>query len=270
MMQRVRTHLAMLRRRGLITEWVDRDIEAGDEWREEIARELEAADLVLLLVSADFLDSDFCYEEEMTRALQRSANGAARVIAVLLRPVDGWEDSPFAHLQVTPGDARPVSTWEDRDEALADVASRIRRVVERIRDEQTPAAAPPPVSSDARLAALDDALTSALDQLLAAGDGQFLIAEIGPYYAQFRAEDGGLWCEVVANEFLEGPATLDDTQLAQLAELGWSEPEENLPNWWWSAPRDLASREIAAFVVRTLAEAYRVEPTGQFVFFTSD
>src|SRR3954454_1496267 len=138
-MREVRTHLAMLRRQGLLEEWLDRDIEAGREWREEIAVALERADLVLLLISADFLDSDFCYEQEMARALERASEGTARVIAVMLRPVEGWQESPFAHLQITPQDGRPVSAWADRDEALANVASRIRRVVERIRAELAPA-----------------------------------------------------------------------------------------------------------------------------------
>ncbi len=131
MLERLRTHMAMLRRQGLISEWYDRDIEAGSEWREEIARELGAADVVLLLVSASFLASDFCYEEEMARAVERARRGDAVVIGVLLRPVDGWESSPFADFQVVPRGARPITRWPNADEAYADAVERIREAIER-------------------------------------------------------------------------------------------------------------------------------------------
>src|SRR5438874_464176 len=117
MLEKLRKHMAMLRRQGLITEWYDREIEAGSKWREEIQRELEGADVILLLVSADFLDSDFCYEEEMIRATERARSGEALLIGVMLRPVDGWESTPFAGFQLTPRDARPITKWSDMDEA---------------------------------------------------------------------------------------------------------------------------------------------------------
>ena len=125
MLEKLRKHMAMLRRQGLITEWYDREIEAGSDWRQEIERELEAADVILLLVSADFLASDFCYEQEMTRAVERAQRGEALLIGVLLHPAD-WNGSPFAGFQLVPRDARPISKWSDTDEAYADVVGRIR------------------------------------------------------------------------------------------------------------------------------------------------
>jgi len=130
MVERLRTHMAMLRREGLITEWYDREIEAGSKWRDEIERELEAADVILLLVSAAFLASDFCYEKEMIRAVERARRGEALVIGVMLRPVDGWDGTPFAGFQVVPRDARPISKWSNADEAYADVVERIRAALE--------------------------------------------------------------------------------------------------------------------------------------------
>jgi TIR domain len=126
MLDQLRMHMAMLRREELITEWYDREIEAGSEWRDEIECELEAADVILLLVSANFLASDFCYEKEMTRAVERARRGEALVIGVMLRPVNGWDDSPFAEFQVVPRDARPISKWSNQDEAYADVVQRIQ------------------------------------------------------------------------------------------------------------------------------------------------
>jgi hypothetical protein len=131
-LEQLRKHLAMLRRDGMITEWYDRDIEAGSEWRQEIERELDAADVILLLVSASFLNSDFCYSEEMNRAVERARNGEARVIGVMLSPVDGWESSPFAEFQLVPRDGRPITTWSNKDAAYADVAHGIRTALEEL------------------------------------------------------------------------------------------------------------------------------------------
>lgn len=144
MLEKLRKHMAMLRRQGLIAEWYDRSIEAGSEWRQEIERELEAADVILLLVSADFLASEFCYEEEMSRAIERARGGEALVIGVLLRPVDNWASTPFAGFQVVPRDARPITKWPNHDEAYADVAQRVRTALE----ERARPAASPPVDGD--------------------------------------------------------------------------------------------------------------------------
>jgi TIR domain len=87
------THLAVLRRSGLIAEWHDRMIHAGGDWRGEIDRYLASADIVLLLVSADFIASDFCWGVEMRKALQRHERGEARVIPIILRPCR-WLNTP--------------------------------------------------------------------------------------------------------------------------------------------------------------------------------
>ena len=82
---KLETHLSALRRGGLIAEWHDRKLEPGDAWKDEIDRHLTSADIVLLLVSADFIASDYCWGEEMTKALVRHGRGEARVIPVILR-----------------------------------------------------------------------------------------------------------------------------------------------------------------------------------------
>jgi hypothetical protein len=110
-------HLSGLVSQGVIELWNDRAIEAGSEWETEIQIRLEAADIVLLLVSSDFLASPYCYGREMKRAVQRHEQGLARVIPVILRPVD-WHHSPFAKLQALPRDGRPITTWPNQDEAL--------------------------------------------------------------------------------------------------------------------------------------------------------
>ena len=121
-------HLSVLRRQGLVDPWNDRDIVAGEEWSDAIHANLEAADMILLLVSVGFLASDFCYSKEMTRAMERHANGEARVIPIILKPCD-WTTAPFAKLQGLPKNAKPISTWSDKDEAYMDVVTSLRKVL---------------------------------------------------------------------------------------------------------------------------------------------
>ncbi len=125
-------HLSVMRRNGIITDWHDRRIVPGELWEAEISRQIETAQMIVLLISPDFMASDYCYETEMTRALERHRDGDAVVIPVLLRPVD-WKESPLAALQALPRDARPVTTWSNIDEALLDVAQGIGRAVEAFR-----------------------------------------------------------------------------------------------------------------------------------------
>lgn len=122
------THLSVLRRRGLITEWYDRCIMPGSDWKSSIDTSLESADIVLLLISADFLASDYCFDVEMQRALQRHKAGKAAVVPVILRAVD-WSEAPFGDLQALPKDRRPVTSWPDRDEAFVDVTSGLRKLI---------------------------------------------------------------------------------------------------------------------------------------------
>src|SRR5262249_53954544 len=110
--QRLEAHLSLLRRQGWIADWHDRQILAGDEWAQAIDQHLEAASIILLLISPDFLASTYCYEIELQRALERHQRGEARVIPILLRPCD-WQTSPFAHLQCLPRDGKAATTWEN-------------------------------------------------------------------------------------------------------------------------------------------------------------
>ena len=128
---RLDAHLAPLRHMGIIHSWHDRKITAGSHVDEGIDAQFEKADLILLLISSDFLNSEYCYRKEMVNALQRHAEGKARVIPVILRPVD-WEKSPFAHLMAVPSDGRPITRWTNRDLAFLNVAKEIRRAAEEL------------------------------------------------------------------------------------------------------------------------------------------
>src|SRR3989454_1726544 len=128
---KLETHLSLLRRQGLITAWHDRHILPGTDWAQAIDEHLERASVILLLISSDFLASDYCYGIELQRALERHQVNEARVIPILLRPVD-WNKAPFAYLQALPTGAKPITTWRNRDAAFTDVAAGIRRVIEEL------------------------------------------------------------------------------------------------------------------------------------------
>jgi len=128
----LQTHLKLLQRQGIIDAWDDRRIAAGEEWKEKIDENLERADIILLLISADFMASDYCYEKEMTRALERHENGEARVIPVIVRDCN-WRIAPFAKLQALPKEGKAFKKWPDKDSAWRNVAEGIERVVEEMR-----------------------------------------------------------------------------------------------------------------------------------------
>src|SRR5262249_29616261 len=95
---------------------------------------LETSQIILLLISADFMASAYCYSTQMRQALQRQEAGKTRVIPVILRPVD-WHVAPFSKLQALPRNGKPVTTWENRDDGLLDIVSGIRKIVEAMQNE---------------------------------------------------------------------------------------------------------------------------------------
>lgn len=124
-------HLSSLRRQGLIVEWHDRNISAGTEWKHEIDKYLNIADIILLLISPDFIASDYCYGIEMTRAMERHKCGEARVIPILLRPID-LDETPIEQLQSLPEDRIPISLCNNQDAAFRDVARGLRTAIKEI------------------------------------------------------------------------------------------------------------------------------------------
>lgn len=123
-------HLRVLRRQGVIEMWDDRMIPPGEVWGEGISPHLEEADIILLLLSADFLASDYAYSVEVRRALERQANGEARVIPIILREV-AWSKTPIANLQALPSDGVAVTRWADRDSAWRNVIDGIQKAAEQ-------------------------------------------------------------------------------------------------------------------------------------------
>ncbi|MFM9944656.1 MAG: toll/interleukin-1 receptor domain-containing protein [Bacteroidia bacterium] len=124
-------HLIMLKRSGKIEAWNDRKIMAGEEWDSSIKNELANAHIILMLISVDFNNSDYIWNEELATAMKRHAEGAARVIPIIARKCE-WNEMPYAKLQALPTGARPISDYEDLDEAFTDIASNIKLVVDQM------------------------------------------------------------------------------------------------------------------------------------------
>jgi hypothetical protein len=127
-LDRLHTHLAVLRRDGMLQSWYDRDILAGDHLGEEVQRYLHQSELFLALVSPDFLASDYCYDAEMESALKVEKSGEIRIVPIILEPCD-WLNSPLKSFLALPKDGRAISTWENPNLAYLDVVTQLRRTI---------------------------------------------------------------------------------------------------------------------------------------------
>ncbi|MDX2031337.1 MAG: TIR domain-containing protein [Blastocatellia bacterium] len=124
-------HMSLLRRDRVIHDWHDRLLAPGDDWAGVIDARLDSAKIVLLLVSASFLASDYCYDIEMARAIERHDAGDAIVIPIILRAC-AWQRAPFGKLQAFPRDDKAVTSWANRDEAFKQIAEAIRAAAEKL------------------------------------------------------------------------------------------------------------------------------------------
>ncbi len=127
-LEQLTRHLAVLRRKGKIAAWDDHQILPGEEWDDAIKDELNHADIILLLISSDFLATDYIWDVEIKTAMDRHAQKSAQVIPIVLRPCS-WEDAPFGKLNGLPSKAKPVSSYSDRDQAWLEVVKGIERLV---------------------------------------------------------------------------------------------------------------------------------------------
>jgi nucleoside phosphorylase len=130
--EELETHLALLKHQQIISPWHNRQIGLGREKDKEFDSHIDTAQIILLLVSPRFMASNYADEQEMTRAMQRHANGQARVVPILLRPTD-VKNAPFSNLQGLPRNNKPVVLWSDRDQAWLKIVQEIRDLCEELR-----------------------------------------------------------------------------------------------------------------------------------------
>lgn len=136
-------HLSILKRQDIINVWHDRRINAGSEVDIEISNNLKNANVILLLVSSDFLASDYCYDKEMQYAMKMHENKEAVVIPVILRPCD-WHNAPFGALLATPTDGKAVTKFASYDEAFLEITTAIKEVIKKSTFKEKNAAEPKP------------------------------------------------------------------------------------------------------------------------------
>ncbi len=122
-------HLIMLKRNDKIESWNDRCMMAGQELDSEIQQKLESSDVIVLLLSPDFLVSNYCYEKEMKRALEKHDSGETLVIPIILRTCD-WLNSPLKKLLAVPKDGKPINTWDDKDQVYHNVKQEIEKSID--------------------------------------------------------------------------------------------------------------------------------------------
>jgi TIR domain len=126
--EEITRHLGKLENCGLITLYKDQPLTSVQDWENSSQEFLNKARIILLLISADYLASDYCYDIEMTQAMNRHAIGEVRVVPIIIRPTN-WMDAPIEKLQVLPKNGKPITSWENQDEAFRDVISGILQVV---------------------------------------------------------------------------------------------------------------------------------------------
>jgi len=125
-------HLSALRRSGKVVTWHDQNISPGASWQHEIEQELNTANIILLLISQNFLASEYCYNVEMRKALERHKAGKARVIPIILRSVP--DDQPLlSGLPTLPASGPPVTRWHNQDDAFLNVCKGIQKVVAELK-----------------------------------------------------------------------------------------------------------------------------------------
>lgn len=124
--------LSDLRGAGAIETFWDQQINVGSEWHSEIVGKLNSADIILLMISADFLKSDYCQQVEMPAALEMHSYGLNFIIPVILRKCE-WQKTIFGTLQAIPRNCKPVADWNERDEAWKDIIQNINEKIEKIR-----------------------------------------------------------------------------------------------------------------------------------------
>jgi TIR domain/Putative peptidoglycan binding domain len=173
----LRKHLAPLHHEGIIEHWHDRDLKPGELWDDEISARLESADIVIALISADFVASEYAYGRELRRALELHRLGELVLVPVIARACH-WQNLPIGALQALPDGARPITSWDDVDAAYVTVVRGIES------------------AARARLGAgnslVDDWLTSRLIRRRVIRSVQELLQASGFYHGPIDGVAGGL------------------------------------------------------------------------------
>ena len=131
-LQSLQAQLKILERLGKIEVWSDDKILPGERWDDHITHKLQSADIILLLISADFLNSDYIWNTEFKIALERESRKEASIVPIILKKCL-WRETPLKALQAIPHDdngrLKPVDEWGDRDKAFANIAEDLAKLI---------------------------------------------------------------------------------------------------------------------------------------------
>ncbi|MBQ7795462.1 MAG: toll/interleukin-1 receptor domain-containing protein [Lachnospiraceae bacterium] len=127
--EKLEVHLSPLKRNKKICSWNDSELLVGTMIDDEINKHLEHDDIIILLVSADFINSDYCYGIEMEKAIERCKKGECKIVPVILRPCL-WKETPLKKLLCLPRDGKAISMYENEDSAYLEVVTALNKIIE--------------------------------------------------------------------------------------------------------------------------------------------
>ena len=128
-LERLKVHLANMKRQNLITEWTDNEIHAGDSIDEDVLRKLNNSEVFIALLSPDYLASKYAYEIEFKKAQELQENGSLIIVPIIVEPCD-WQKTPFGVLKALPKDGKAISEWTNENNAFLNVIDELRRLIE--------------------------------------------------------------------------------------------------------------------------------------------
>jgi hypothetical protein len=129
-LQKLQTALAQIQRQGILQNWTDHNVEAGDRFHQKINDELNASELFIALLSPDYIASNYCYEKEFQQAQQLEKEHKIKIIPVICRPCD-WKNTPFAELNALPKNGKPISDWQNEDTAFFNITEMLRFLIQK-------------------------------------------------------------------------------------------------------------------------------------------
>ncbi|RYD52603.1 MAG: toll/interleukin-1 receptor domain-containing protein [Sphingobacteriales bacterium] len=127
-LDRLHTHLAQLRRDGILSTWTDEQIPAGSQLDQIISRELESAQVFIALLSPDYIASNYCYEKEFESALKRVEAGDLIIVPIILESCE-WLSTPFGKFKALPKDGKAISTWQNANTAFLNITQELRKLL---------------------------------------------------------------------------------------------------------------------------------------------
>lgn len=127
----LRKHLRVLVWTGVLEVWDDTRLEVGTEWEQTILANLNSADIIVLLVSANFFGSEYCWKNEVPVAVRRGKEKSALVVPIIVEQC-AWDKSPFKDFMILPDPKDPIAKWADRNEAWTKVVRAIGDSLKRI------------------------------------------------------------------------------------------------------------------------------------------